>query len=102
MDFLKAVEKQAIDLTGGARKKIMGDIEPKPKNDPTEDDYFEHMISPGSFLQTKSKFSAPVYKGIKSKGTKKPSKAREIIFNVLDHDMTGNLDMKEFFELIKY
>lgn len=60
MDFLKAVEKQAMDLSSGARKKIMGDLNPPPKNDPTEDDYFEHMISPGSFLQTKSKFSAPV------------------------------------------
>jgi len=49
-----------MDLSSGARKKIMGDLSPAPKNDPTEDDYFEHMISPGSFLQTKSKFSAPV------------------------------------------
>jgi len=54
-DFLKIVEKQASDVAKGARKKGPSLKDPDAI---VEDDFFTH--STGTFLQTASKFAAPV------------------------------------------
>lgn len=49
------MEKQATDVAGGARKKGPAMKDPDAI---VEDDFFTH--STGTFLQTASKFAAPV------------------------------------------
>jgi hypothetical protein len=53
--FLKKVEEQANDVAKGARKAGPALKDPDAI---VEDDFFKH--STGSFLQTKSRFTAPV------------------------------------------
>jgi len=52
-DFLKVVERQALDSADGKTRRL-GKGKASDEKAITEDDYFQHLNNPASFLQSKS------------------------------------------------